>query len=124
MFFHATECGTLRIYCSQKWRAVDDQKFEKKRDPKPTTTRKKLRSFLGLASYYRRLIPGFAKIAKPLNEKNSDEVKFVWSEEMQTAFEELKLKLTSAPVHSYPDYEKPFVVCTDAASRAVGAVLS
>ncbi len=43
---------------------------------------------------------------------------------MQNAFEELKVKLTSAPVLSYPDYVKPFLVCTDAVSRAVVAVLS
>ncbi len=43
---------------------------------------------------------------------------------MQTAFGELKVKLTSAPVLAYPDYEKPFVVCTDASSGAVGTVLS
>ncbi len=103
---------------------VDDQKVEKVRNAVPPTTRKEFREFLGLASYYRRFIPGFAKIAKPLNEKTSEEVKFVWSGEMQTAFEELKVKLTSAPVLAYPDYEKKFVVCTDASSRAVGAVIS
>ncbi len=43
---------------------------------------------------------------------------------MQAAFQELKVKLTSAPVFAYLDYEKPFVVCTDASSKAVGAVLS
>ena len=43
---------------------------------------------------------------------------------MQVAFEVLKVKLTSAPVLAHPDYEGPFVVCTDASSKAVGAVLS
>ncbi len=103
---------------------VDEQKVEKVRDAIPPTTSKKFRSFLGLASYYLRFIPGFAKIAKPLNETTSENVKFTWSEEMQAAFEELKMKLTSAPVLAYPDYSKPFVVCTDASSKAVGAVLS
>ncbi len=59
-----------------------------------------------------------------MNEKTSEKFKFVWSEEMQTAFEELKVKLTSAGVFAYPDYEKPFVVCTGASRRTVGAVLS
>ena len=94
------------------------------RDAILPTTRKELRSFLGLASYYRRFIPGFARIARPLNNKTSDNVKFVWSEDMQTAFEELKVRLTSAPVLAYSYYEKPFVVCTDASSKAVGAVVS
>ncbi len=43
---------------------------------------------------------------------------------MQTAFEELKVKFTSAPVLAYPDYEKQFVICTDSSSKEVGAVLS
>ncbi len=64
---------------------VDDQRVENVRDGIPPTTRKELRSFLGLASYYRIFIPCFAKIAKPLNEKTSDKIEFVWSEEMQTA---------------------------------------
>ncbi len=103
---------------------VEDQKVEKVRDAIPPTTRKELRPFLVLASYYRKFIPGFAKTAKKLNEKTPDNVKFVWSEEMQTAFEELKEKLTSAPVLACPNYEEPFVVCTDASSRPVGAIIS
>ncbi len=103
---------------------VDEQKVEKMRDAIPPTTRKELRWFLGLASYYRCFIPGFARIARLLNEKTSDNVKFVWSEDMQTAFEELKMRLTSAPVLAYPDHEKPSVVCTVALSKAMGAVQS
>ena len=63
-------------------------------------------------------------IARPLNEKTSDNVNFVWTEDMHTAFEELKVNLTSVPVLAYPDHEKTFVVYTDASSNAVGAVLS
>ncbi len=103
---------------------VDDQKVEKVRAAIPPTTRKELRSFLGLASYYRRFIPGFTKKARPLNEKTSHKVKFEWSEELMNSFEELKVKLKSAPVLSYLEYAKQFLVCTDASSRAVGAVLS
>ena len=92
-------------------------------DAIPPTTRKELRSFLGLAPYYCRFIPGLAKITRMLNEEMSGNVKFVCSGDIQTALEELKVKLTSAPVPAYPDHEKPFVVCTDASSKAVGAVL-
>ncbi len=85
---------------------VDDQKVEKVRNAIRPTMRKEIRSFLGLASYYRKFILGFAKIAKPLNEKTSDKVEFLWSEEMQSAFEKLKVKLTSVSVLAYLDYEK------------------
>ena len=102
---------------------IDDQKVEKVRDAIPPTTRKELRSFLRLASYTRRFIPGFAKIARQLNDETSNKVKIVWSDDMQTTFEELKVKLTSAPATSYPEYEKPFVVCADASSTAVGVDL-
>ncbi len=114
----------LRHVVDKNCAHVDEQKVEKVRDAIPPTTRKELRSFLGLASCYRRFIPGFTRIAKPLNEKASDKIKFVCSEDMQTVFEELNVKLTSAPVLAYPDYEKPFVVCTDASRNAIGAVLS
>ncbi len=69
---------------------VDDQKVEKVRDAIPLTTREELRSFLGLSSCYCRFVPGFAKIARLLKERTSDKVKFVWSEDIQTAFEELE----------------------------------
>ena len=75
------------------------------RDAIPPTTRKEIRSFLGIASYYRRFIPGFGTITRPLNEKTSDNVKIIWSADMQIAFEELKVKLTSAPVLAYPNYK-------------------
>ena len=103
---------------------VDDQKVVKIKEAEIPTSRKELLSFLGLSSYYRRFIPGFAKISKPLVLKTSEKVKFEWTDTMQDAFECLKTKLTTAPVLAYPDYKKPFVVCTDASSKAVGAVLS
>ncbi len=80
------ECGAARSHFRQNVVHFDDQKVEKVRDAIPPTTRKGLRSFLGLPSYYRKFISRFAKIAKPLNEKTSDKVEFVWSEELQGAF--------------------------------------
>ncbi len=123
MFFHATEWGTLRTCCQRKWSAHWRSKGGEGERCHISNHTKELRPFLVLASYYRRFIPGFAKIARPLNEKSSDKVNFLWSGEMQTAFEELKVKLTSAPALSYSDYEKPSVVCTDAFSRALREVL-
>ena len=103
---------------------VEDSKVDRVRKARAPRNRTELRSFLGLASYYRRFIKGFAKIALPLTEKTSESVAFEWTEEMDEAFQELKEALCVAPVLTYPDYEKPFVVSTDASSKALGAVLS
>ncbi len=56
--------------------------------------------------------------------KKSEKFKFFWSENVQTAFEELKVNLTSTPVLVYPDCDKPFLLCTDALRKEVGSILS
>uniref|UniRef100_A0A669D8G6 ribonuclease H n=1 Tax=Oreochromis niloticus TaxID=8128 RepID=A0A669D8G6_ORENI len=99
--------------------------------PVPDTIRQ-VRSFLGLAGYYRRFVSGFAKIARPLTalltgvpvNKKTDRRKVQWSPECQTAFEALKAALMQAPVLAYADYSLPFIVYTDASGRGLGAVLA
>ena len=88
------------------------------------TTKTELRSFLGLASCYRRFMKDFAKIAAPLHAATTPKWKFQWDGEMQEAFIELKKKLCSPPVLTYPEFNKSFVVETDASEYSVGAVLS
>jgi hypothetical protein len=85
---------------------------------------KDVRAFLGLASYYRRLVPRFAEIAKPLSELTRKDVKFEWSPECRKAFETLKEKLSTTPVLAYPDFGAPFILTTDGSSITVAAVLS
>jgi hypothetical protein len=80
----------------------------------PPTNASEIQSFLGLASYYRRFIKDFSKIAKPMTrllEKNKD---FDWSEECQASIEELKKQLTSAPVLILSDITKTFDIYCDA----------
>ena len=87
---------------------------------------KDVRGFLGLCNYYRKFIKGFSHLATPLNNllKKSDD-KFKWSPECQTAFDGLKNALTSEPVVlAYPDFEKPFIVSTDASNLSIGYILS
>ena len=67
-----------------------------------------IRSFLGLARYYRRFIEGFSKLAKPMIALLEKNAKFVWSEKCQSNFEELKKRLTTAPVLVLPDLKKSF----------------
>ena len=82
-----------------------------------------VRSFLGLASYYRRFVRGFSEIARPLTELTRAGAEWKWSTSQHTAFNRLKLALTTAPVLMLPDLEKQFVVTTDASDAAVGAIL-
>jgi hypothetical protein len=90
----------------------------------PPTTKRKVRSFLGLASYYRRFIKDFSKIARPLYELTKQDIEFCWTEKCHQSFERLRTCLTEPPVMKYPDFSKPFTLHTDASDYAVGAVLA
>ena len=87
------------------------------------TTQEQVRQFLGLANYYRRHIQDYAKVAHPLFELLKKKVKFVWGEEEENAFAEIKKRLTEAPTLAFPVRGKPFNVHTDASDYAMGAVL-
>ncbi|WVZ89541.1 hypothetical protein U9M48_035925 [Paspalum notatum var. saurae] len=90
--------------------------------PIPQST-KDLRSFLGLAGYYRRFIRNFGVIAKPLYDLLKKGVQFTWNHETDQAFLALKQALFSAPVLALPNFQIPFTVVTDALDKGIGAVL-
>jgi hypothetical protein len=83
-----------------------------------------VRSFIGLASFYRRLIPNFAEIAKPLTELLRKETPSKCDSRQITAFERLKEALCSDQVSAFPDFGKQFILTTDGSSTAVYAILS
>ncbi|KAK3745260.1 hypothetical protein QZH41_010890 [Actinostola sp. cb2023] len=83
-----------------------------------------MRSFLGLCSYYRRFIKGFADIARPLHRLTEKGREFVWTSECDIAFNQLKTTLSTAPVLAYPTSKDPFILDTDASNIGLGAVLS
>jgi transposase InsO family protein len=91
--------------------------------PEPKNT-KEIRSFLGLASYYRKFVKGFADIARPLHKLSEKYAKFNWTNDCQEAFDRLKEALTTAPILAYPKVGCRFILDTDASDKAVGAVLS
>lgn len=90
--------------------------------PVPRNVRQ-VRSFLGMCGWYQRYISGYAAIASPITDLLGKHDKFVWSTEANAAFEELKVRMTSAPVLSHPDFTKPFVIQCDASKTGIGGVL-
>ena len=93
------------------------------RYPVPTDV-KTLLSFLGLASYYRRFVSRFAAIASPMHLLTKKDAPFVWTEQCQLAFEKIKKLLISAPVLAFPQFDRPFILETDASGIGLGAVLA
>ena len=83
-----------------------------------------VRSFLGLASYYRKHVKNFSEISACLYDLTKKGVKFEWTEECRSAFEQLKDCLVNSPVLAFPNNEGKFILDTDASLHAVGAVLS
>ncbi|GKE40466.1 putative reverse transcriptase domain-containing protein, partial [Tanacetum coccineum] len=90
---------------------------------KAPRTPSEVRSFLGLAGYYRRFIKNFPKIAKPLTVLTQKSKTFNWGKEQENAFQTLKGKLCDAPVLALPDGPKDFMVYCDASGLGLGCVL-
>jgi hypothetical protein len=82
-----------------------------------------IRSFLGLAGYYRRFIEGFSKNSKPMTELLAKGKTFQWMPRRETSFQELKKRLTTTPVLTMPDMERPFSIYCDASRQGLGCVL-
>jgi hypothetical protein len=82
-----------------------------------------IRSFLGLAGYYQRFIEGFLKISKPMTELLEKDRKFEWTPTCEASFQELKKRLTTAPILVMPDMEKSFSIYCDASGQGLWCVL-
>ena len=124
MSFSSTISRVLGSYHNTQWTETESQAVEAVQEfPVPTHV-SQVCQFLGLTSYYRRFIKGFAEIASPLHSLTKKNAEFVWSEECQLVFDSLKQKLTTAPVLVYPNFNQSFVLETDTSIKGLGTVLS
>ncbi|KAI3451450.1 hypothetical protein Pfo_008115 [Paulownia fortunei] len=111
---HIVERGRIRM---------DPKKVQAIQEWQPPNNVHEVRSFLGLANYYRRFVKGYSEIARPLTDLTRKMETWNWSPQCQAAFDNLKRAIITYPVLALPDLSKPFVVETDASDIALGGVL-
>ena len=102
---------------------VDPSKIEVVKSWVRPTNVTEVRSFVGLASYYRRFVKGFSSVASQLTNLTKQNVPFVWSDECEENFQKLKTLLTTAPILTLPVEGKNFIVYCDASYSGLGTVL-
>ncbi|KAL0559143.1 hypothetical protein IC582_003733 [Cucumis melo] len=103
--------------------SVDPAKIEAVTGWNRPSTVSEVRSFLGLAGYYRRFVENFSRIATPLTQLTRKGAPFVWSKACEDSFQNLKQKLVTAPVLTVPDGSSSFVIYSDASKKGLGCVL-
>jgi hypothetical protein len=103
--------------------SVDPSKVQDALSWSAPTSVANIQSFLGLAGFYRRFIEGFSKISKPMTELLEKDKKFEWTSACEASFQELKKRLTTAPILVMPDMEKSFSIYCDTSGQGLGCVL-
>ena len=122
--FAAKEVSYLGHRVTEEGLLPDPSLLAAIRDIPPPKTAMEVRSFLGLAGYYRRYVKGFAAIAAPLHALTRKDAVFHWSEDCQNAFDQLKIRLTTRPITAFPDFSQEFRLYTDASTAGLGAILA
>ena len=122
--FAAKEVNYLDHRVTEEGLLPDSSLLAAIREIPPPKTATEVRSFLGLAGYYRRYIRGFTAIAAPLHALTRKDAVFHWSEDCQAAFDQLKTLLTTSPITAFPDFSQAFRLYTDASTAGLGAILA
>ncbi|KAJ0431848.1 putative nucleotidyltransferase, Ribonuclease H [Helianthus annuus] len=121
--FWLREVQFLGHVVSERGIQVDPAKVEAVMNWQEPKTPTEIRSFLGLAGYYRRFIENFSRIAAPLTSLTKKKEKYIWGPKQQESFEILKQKLSNAPMLTLPEGTDEFVVYCDASHTGMGCVL-
>ena len=122
--FAAKEVSYLGHRVTEEGLLPDSSLLAAIREIPPPKTATEVRSFLGLAGYYRQYVKNFAAIAGPLHALTRKDAVFHWSAECQTAFDQLKTLLTTSPITAFPDFSQAFRLYTDASNAGLGAILA
>ncbi|KAK2578589.1 hypothetical protein KPH14_000923 [Odynerus spinipes] len=121
--FFCREVQYLGHVVSEQGIKTDPSKISAVRDWPIPKEKSQVRSFIGLCTNYRKFVKSFSSIAKPLHRLTEDKASFLWTEECQQAFEQLKKCLAELPVLAYPLTNSEFILDTEASNFAMGAVL-
>lgn len=102
---------------------IDQERTKALRTLPPPRDKRGIAKFIGMVNYFRRFVPNFAQLAAPLNQLRKKEVRFEWGPAQEAAFEQLKTAIANPPVLGVPDFNKQFIVQTDASNAGISAVL-
>jgi hypothetical protein len=123
--WRCTEVEFLGYIISRDGIKMSQEKVEAVLNWKYPTSLNEVQSFLGFANFYRRFIRDYSRVARPLTELTKGDAKvWKWTDEGAQAFDELKLRFTTAPILAHFDPQRPVIIETDASDFALGAVLS
>jgi hypothetical protein len=122
--FYQNKIHYLEHIISEKGIALDLEKIEAIKGWTTPMNMTEVRSFMGLAGYYKRFIAGFSRIAHPITSLQRKGKKFQWTKECEKSFQQLKQLLTSAPIMKITDPNEYFMVCIDACQKGLDGVLS
>lgn len=122
--FFRTEVTYLGHKCTDKGIFPDDSKIDTVKNYPVPSNKDEVKRFVAFMNYYRRFIPNFAGLARPLNSLTRRKSLFLWTQECQDSFNELKQTIIRPPILQYPDFSREFTLTVDASKNAVGAVLT